>query len=307
MKTILTLAFGTLLAASAAAAEPIRHRFLAVDESRQKLHYVDESDPAKDWSIPFTARYRDLQLIGGNRVMVSTPDGYREYSLTDRQLVKEVKGFPGGVSFRRLLDGRTVLATNGKGVVTFFELDPSDKVLRKATFEVPGTRVIRLTTRGTVLFGSTNRLFEGSLDGKTIRTIELEKGAWVYQALEKQNGNLLVAAGYVPVFLELDQTGKELRRFGGKTTDEGKTLGLNFFAGFQVLKNGNVVIANWTGHGADDSKKGTQIVEFDSKGQLVWKWHKPDQAGSINGVIVLDDLDPAVWNSDATSVLGPLK
>ena len=57
---------------------PVKHRFLAVDESRGKLHYVDEFEPAKGWSITFPARYRDVQLAGGGRVLVSAASGYAE-------------------------------------------------------------------------------------------------------------------------------------------------------------------------------------------------------------------------------------
>ena len=45
----------------------------------------------------------------------------------------------------------------------------------------------------------------------------------------------------------------------------------------------------------------------ESRGQLVWQWHDPARAGSINGVIILDDLDPAVLNEDASSVLRPVR
>ena len=65
------------------------------------------------------------------------------------------------------------------------------------------------------------------------------------------------------------------------------------FTGFQVLPNGNAVVTTWNGHGAEDSRKGPQIVEFDKEGKIVWQWHDPERAGSILGVIVLDALDTA--------------
>ena len=68
-------------------------------------------------------------------------------------------------------------------------------------------------------------------------------------------------------------------------------LGFHFFGGFQVLANGHIVQCNWTGHGAQDSAKGVQIVEFDAAGRIVWQWHHPELAGSIHGVLVLDDLE----------------
>jgi hypothetical protein len=74
-----------------------------------------------------------------------------------------------------------------------------------------------------------------------------------------------------------------------------------------MLKNGHIVQANWTGHGSKDSAKGVQIVEFDAEGKIVWQWHDAEMAGTIHGLIVLDDLDPKVLNDDGSSVLGPAK
>ena len=287
-------------------AAEIRHRFLAVDESRGQLVYVDQTDASKNWTLELPVKHRDLQLVGANRVLLSTPDGYREYDLADRQLVKEVKGHPGGMSARRMRDGRTILACNARGV-TVYEFDARDQVLRQANFQVASTRVVRLTPRGTLLFGSGNQVFEGDLAGKLLHTFSLPEGAWAYQSLQLPSGHWLVAGGYHTQMYELDAEGKVVRTVGGQPAEEAKSLGLHLFAGFQVLKNGDIVVANWTGHGAQDSSKGVQIVQYNSTGQLVWKWHDPVRAGSINGVIVFDDLDPAVLNDDATSVLRPVR
>ena len=72
----------------------------------------------------------------------------------------------------------------------------------------------------------------------------------------------------------------------------------------QVLKSGNIVVANWTGHGSADSAKGSQILQFNPRGEVVWHWHDPERAGSVHGVIILDDLDTRVLNDDTSSVLG---
>ena len=297
----------TLLAAlPSLAAEEIRHRFLAVDESRNQLVFVDQTDPAKSWTIKLPAKHRDVQLVGKNRVMLNSPEGYHEYNLADQKMVKEVKGFPGTQAARRLGDGRTVLACNFQGV-TMIELGADDKPVRKATFKASQTRLMRLTPQDTFLFGCGKEIFEGDWSGKTVRTIALKQGEWVYQALRKSDGHLLAAGGYNPHVLELDPEGNVLRTLGGKESVEGKELHYHFFAGMHVLTNGNIVVCNWTGHGPKDSEKGVQLVEFNPAGQVVWKWHDPTCAGSLDGIIVLDNLDTAVLNDDVTGVLGPVK
>lgn len=302
MLIIRTIVVASLLAAPPAPADEIRHRFLAVDESRHQLLHVDQRDPAKDWILKLPVKHRDVQLAGGGIVLLSSQDGYREYRLADQKLVKEVSGFPGAVTARRQPDGRTVLACNQQGV-TIYELSPDDKPLRKANFKVAGTRLVRLTPKGTFLFGSHEQVFEGDWSGKTLATFTLPKGAWVYQALRRPDGHLLCAGGYIPTLYELDAAGQVVKTTGGPPAPEAKPLGLHFFAGMQVLNSGHIVVSNWTGHGASDSSKGVQLVEYTPEGQLVWKWHDPERAGSIDGVIVLDDLDPAVLNDDVSSVL----
>ncbi len=303
MHRMLLLAAVLSLAPPLVGAE-IRHRFLAVGESRAELHYVDQTDPSKDWNLKLPNKHRDLQLVGGNRLATTTPDGYREYNLADRSVAKEVKGFPRTMGIRRFPDGRTLLACNVDGV-TVFELSPSDKVLRKATLKAAGTRVVRLTPQNTFLFGSGNQVFEANFDGKTINTITLPKGSWAYQALRKPDGHLLVAGGYHSTLFEVDAQGKVVKTIGGEASPNAKSVGLHFFGAFQVLKSGDIAVVNWTGHGRDDGAKGVQILQYDTAGKLVWKWHDPVRAGSINGVLILDDLDPAVLNDDVSSVLGP--
>ncbi len=61
-----------------AATEPTRHRFLAVDDGTHTLIHVDESDPARNWSVA-TGYVMDMQLIGQDRVLLSVDDGFREY------------------------------------------------------------------------------------------------------------------------------------------------------------------------------------------------------------------------------------
>ena len=286
-------------------AAEIRHRFLAVGESRGQLLYVDQSDPSNDWTLKLPFKHRDLQLVGDNRVLLSTADGYREYDLTNREVVREVKGYPGAMSARRLPNGHTVLACAAEGVQAY-ELSPDGELLRKVIFDVPTTRVVRLTPQNTILFGSANQVFEGDPSGNLVRQHTLPEGVWAYQAVRLPNGHLMVAGGYDTRMLEVDTEGNVVRTIGGNQTPQDEALGLHFIGGFQILKNGHIVVCNWTGHGVDDGEKGVQILQYNTEGEVVWKWHDPVRAGSINAVIVMDDLDPAVLNDDVSSVLKPL-
>lgn len=173
-------------------------------------------------------------------------------------------------------------------------------------FPTGATRVLRLTPQDTLLFGSGPNFFEADWNGRILTTMTLPGKSWVYQALREPNGHLFVAGGYNPTLFELAPDGRIVRERVSAAAKEGVS-GWYFLGGFQVLPNGDVIICNWTGHGHNDSRKGPQILQFNRAGDVVWKWHDPERAGSINGVLILDGLDPAVLHDDVNFVLGPVK
>lgn len=306
------LMIGCLLSASVRAEEPIKHRFIAADESRGQLIYVDQFDPSKDWTLKTPEKHRDLQLIGDGKLLTNTDSGYREYDLNTRQATKQVKhdSLSGSTSVQRLADGRTIVGCNQDNTITFCELDAADKLVNTFTFpQINSLRLFRMSPRGTLLFGAMkgdeSRVIEADMHGKILRELVLPDAKHNYQILELPNHNLLVAVGYGAAIEEIDSTGKTVRKLGGAPGEAG--LLMHFFAGMQLLKNGNIVVCNWTGHDAKDSDKAPQILEFDKTGKIVWKWHDPQRAGTIHGIIVLDDLDPALLHTDSSSVLAPAK
>jgi hypothetical protein len=83
----------------------------------------------------------------------------------------------------------------------------------------------------------------------------------------------------------------------------------HFYAGFQVLSNGNYVVTNWQGHGPKFGASGVQLLEYTPGGKLVWSWKQdPEKFSSLQGVIVLDGLDISRMHvEDAEGVLSPVK
>lgn len=268
-------------------------RMFIVDESRQKVHFVDLKDPAKHWEIQFPKRYRDIQLIDDNRLLVSTDAGFREYDMDTRKMLAEHRdaALSGTESLRRLSDGRTIIGRNAPKAIEFIELDKQNKTLRTARFDGLNTlRLFRLTSRGTLLFGCNKTLIcEADLDGKMLRKMEIPDGGHFYHVIEKEDGHLLASAGYACFVVELDKQGKELRRWSGKSLP--KELGCFFFAGLHPLPDGGFFVANWTGHGAPDSHKGHQVLRLTPDGKVTWSWHDPNLAGSVNAVIPIDRQD----------------
>jgi len=285
-------------------------RFLLYDESRGILHYVNQRDPAKDWELNLGHALRDFQLIGNHQFIIAQGFGYSVWDLQTRKLVQDihVPDLGGGISARRRADGATVIGANARDGVLVVELDKQNAVARRATFPgVKTLRMLRLASDGNVLLAEESGLTEVAFDaqapggGKVVRRIPLPHDRNAFMALKKEDGSYVLSGGFAKALFEFAPDGKLRREFALK--DAPAAAGPLFFAGFQVLKNGNIVVCNWTGHGAQDSAKGWQLVEFAADSSLVWHWHEPNRAGTALNIVVLDGLDENAFLDDSSGVL----
>ncbi|VGO19675.1 hypothetical protein [Pontiella sulfatireligans] len=274
-----------LLICGGAQAESIKHRFLAKDESRAQLHYVDQLDASNDWTIKLEKGCRDIRLLENNRVLVSFPDGYAEFDLATQKKVHEVHDpqFKKTETATRLPNGNTILGANKNGV-TCFEVTAEREIVRQINFpQFKTMRLMRLSPEGRFLFGAnTDHVVEADWSGKVHADFTVPGAKHIYW-IKKMDGGAFyrVSTGYGKSIVDVTPGGKILRTLGG--TDE-----YFFFSRPFELKNSHTVCCNWTGHKPNDSEKAPQLVEFDPQGNVVWKWHDPKRAGTIHGVIILD-------------------
>jgi len=287
----------------------IQHEFFAIDEGHATLLHVNERDQSKNWLVPIgQPAARDMQLIGGNKILIGHHHGYSEFDITLGRLVKEFKALAGVTAVRRQPDGHTIIAgvdIPGVKGVTMLELDANDQEVRRVIFPGDYVRLIRQTEQDTYLMSCNDRIREGSRDGTYLHEYPVEGFYHAWKSLRLPNGNLLVTAGYGAFVVELDAGGKILRRFGGKT-EVPETIRPFFYAMFQLLPNGNVVLANWQGHGPGFGRSGVQLLEFNQPGEIVWSWSKPDLISSLQGVLVLDGLDALKLHDERTGIMAPI-
>ncbi|MEI6078992.1 MAG: hypothetical protein WCS94_25690 [Verrucomicrobiota bacterium] len=288
--------------------ELIHHKFIAIDEGHATLLHIDERDQSKNWLVPIgQPSARDMQLIGGGKILIGHHYGYSEFDLTLGRLVKEFKSLEGVTAVRRQPNGHTIIAgvdiLPTKGVVVL-ELDARDKEICRTVFPGDYVRLIRQTEQGTYLMSCNDRIREGSSDGKYLREFPVEGFYHAWKSLRLSNGNLIVTAGYGAFVVELDPGGKIIRKFGGKDQVPEKARPF-FYAMFQLLPNGNIVLANWQGHGPGFGHSGMQLLEFNGVGEIVWSWSKPDLISSLQGVLVLDGLDTAKLHDERSGVMSP--
>jgi hypothetical protein len=287
----------------------IQHEFIAIDEGHATLLHVDESDQSKNWIVPIgQPQSRDMQLIGGNKILIGHHHGYTEFDITLGRVVKEFKSLEGVTAARRQPNGHTIIAgvnVAGATGVVVLELDANDQEVRRAIFPGDYVRLIRQTETGTYLMSCNDRIREGSRDGKYLREFPVEGFYHAWKSLRLPNGNLLVTAGYGAFVVELDANGKIVRKFGGKDQVPEKVRPF-FYAMFQLLPNGNVILANWQGHGPGFGQSGVQLLEFDPAGEIVWTWSKADLISSLQGVLVLDGLDTTRMHDERSGVMQPV-
>lgn len=288
---------------------PIQHEFVAIDEGHATLLHINERDQSKNWIVPIgQPAARDMQLIGGEKILIGHHHGYSEFDIALGRLTKEFKSLAGVTAARRQPNGHTIVAgvdiPGAKGVAVL-ELDANDREIHRAIFPGDYVRLIRQTNAGTYLMSCNDRIREGSRDGKYLREFPVAGFYHAWKSLRLPNGNLLVTAGYGAFVVELDATGKILRKFGGKESVP-ENVRPFFYAMFQLLPNGNIVLANWQGHGPGFGHSGVQLLEFNPAGEIVWTWSEADLISSLQGVLVLDDLDATKLHDERSGMMSPL-
>ncbi len=285
-----------------AADKPLRHRFLCVDNHGKKnqLIHVDQHRPENSWTarLPGTPA-RDLQLVGGGRVLVSVSAGCQEYDLATGRKIWEVMTYRKVNSARRLPDGTTLIGANAKEGITIYKVDrEGNELARDVLYPKTGSlRLFRLTPEGNFLLtvGVPRSAIEITPSGKILWQASLApftgKG---YKVLKTAEGNYLASTGDGVKVVELSSEGKVVRYWGDEKKGVHSEWRLDFFSGFDLLPTGNVVVANWLGHGKHGT--GPHLVEFNEKNELVWQWEDHELAKQITNVLVLDGRDDELEN-----------
>ncbi len=284
----------------------IRHEFLAIDEGLVQLLHVNESDPSKDWIVPIGhPQARDMQLIGNGRVLIGHHHGWSEFEIATGNLISEFTAYEGVTAVRRQPDGHTMLAgvdIAGAAGVVILELDETNTEIHRAIYPGDYVRLIRQTGQGTFLMSCNDRIREGDREGNYLREYPVEGFYHAWKSLRLPNGNLIVTAGYGAFVVELDPAGEIVRKFGGKD-EVPEAVNPFFYAMFQLLSNGHIVLANWQGHGEGFGESGIQLLEFDTTGKIVWHWSDSSRISSLQGVLVLDGLDLGLLHDECEGTL----
>jgi hypothetical protein len=292
------------------------HRLLLADEGNGKVHYINLNAPTEKWSA--TCSNRDMQLIGNERIMVSDNGGtgYSELSLSTGALIRHVgiEGVSGGVNSAFRLAGPGIHCAIDGSPAKIITCDSTGKTLGSVALSLDASvRICRGTTKGTFLVGGKVAGMMCEFDSTGKKIWECNAGGEPYMALRLPGGTTLISNGYGGQMVLANKQGAVIRKF--PTDDDKKKDSLfwkaanpNFFAGFQVLRGGTIIIANWQGHGAGHGNSGFQLLEIDSGLTRVvayWK-QNASMVSSLHGVLAIDSLDTKTLYSDYNGMLQPL-
>ena len=287
----------------------IKHNFITIDEGLAQLMRIDEVNPENSWVVPTGHEAaRDMQLIGDGRLLVGHHNGYSEFDIATGKLLFDCNKYEGVTAARRQPNGRTILAGvdfAGFEGAAILELDSEGKEIRSVQYEGDYVRLIRQTPQGTILMSCNDRIREGDLEGNYLRDYPVEGFLHAWKALRLPNGNLLISAGYGAFMIELDSGGKIVRKFGGKE-DVPESVNPFFYATFQLMPNGHIILANWQGHGPEMGESGIQLLEFDVEEKIVWQWSESERISSLQGLLVLDGLDISKLHDEREGIMKPI-
>ena len=284
-------------------------KFLLRDEGLSQLSYMDLTNPGSNWHVLIPAG-RDIQLVGNGRVLIGTGTGYEEREIVTGNKVYELTSFNGTIAARRLRNGNTLLVGlnwQGREGIVLVETDATGAAKRLIVY--PGfayVRLVRETVEGTFIVTADDTIFEGTADGSILWRAKIagHNKPHVWQALRLSNGNTIASSGFAANFQWFDKEGKLVDTISGPPN-----IKPHFYAGFQILTNGNLIVTNWQGHGPKFGASGVQLLEYSPAGKLVWSWKQDStKFSSLQGVIALDGLDPKFLHvEDGQGKLAPVK
>jgi outer membrane protein assembly factor BamB len=273
------------LAHPAAAAEPVRHAFLATGGET----FIADEGGKVTWKYPHPSR--DGWVLDNGNVLLalskstSYPGGAVVEVNRDGKVLFEFKGTQSEVNTVQPLGDGRVLLTEAGGKPRILEVNREGKVLAEVPLQAQ-TKDHHLQTRMTRKLANGNYLVPQLLD-RVVREYDPKgKVLWEaktphmpFTAIRLPDGNTLVGCTLGNLVIEIGKDGKEVWRV---TNDDLPNKPINDACGVQRLENGNTVV---TSHHATAGQ--VKLFEVTRDKKVVWTYTDARQSG-IHHFQVLD-------------------
>jgi hypothetical protein len=270
---------------------PLHYRLIVIDEGRQQMSLVDTATSTFRWTLDLSAYplARDLQRLDERRVLVGFDRGYFELDIATGAVLsvngrwREVTG-----AIRRS-DGSTLVTgfnLDGSGGVNVLTVDAGGAIAKCARRDGDYVRLMRATPQGSYLLCTNDHILETTPDLVALRQFRAPGFEHAWKAERLDDGSTLVSAGYGAFMALFDRDGACVERFGARGQVP-EAVAPFFYASYQRLGNGHLLVANWQGHGPDNGHKGAQLLEFGPDRQLVGSWSAGSRISSLQGILVV--------------------
>jgi hypothetical protein len=267
-------------------------RLLAIDEGRQQLSLIDTATNTFHWTLDLSPYplARDLQRLDARRVLVGFDRGFFELDVESGRVLTACARWTDVTAVHRQPDGHMLVTgwnLDGTGGVNVLTLDRGWNLVATARRDGDYVRLMRTTADGAYLLCTNDHILETSPDLVERRRFAAPDFEHAWKAERNEDGTTLVSSGYGAVMVLFDAAGNVVQRFGAAAELPAEVEPF-FYASWQQLDNGHVLVANWQGHGPDNGHKGTQLLEFDAQRWLVGTWSAPQRISSLQGILVMD-------------------
>jgi hypothetical protein len=293
---------GSVVAKKKATDEPvikgeIRHTVIIADGSKGMVYKISpEGKIVWEFKAP---RCHDAWMLPNGNVLAGYTGGVMEIS-PDKKIVWkfEIKGEVHAV--QRLADGNTLMGDPACG--RLIEISKEGKIVKelKLKYKKGGHALMRharkLKNGNYLVAHHHNKVIrEYAPDGKVVMEIKTDGPA--FAAVRLPNGNTM-CSDWTKI-QEVDPKGKPVwtmtkKEIVKQMVPDGKELakGEALMAGIQVLPNGNLVVANYFGHGK--GSQGAVLFEVTRDKKVVWQFTDKKNTGGVLGVHVIDAKGPVL-------------
>jgi hypothetical protein len=266
-------------------------RFLGIDEGRQELSLIDTRSGEFAWTLDLAAwpLARDMQRLDADRVLVGYDRGFFELDWRSGSVLSDCGRWRDVTAVTRCADGSTLVTgmnLDGRGGVNVLTLDARGEEIHNAFREGDYVRLMRVTAQNTYLLCTNDHIKETTPELVELRRFAAPGFEHAWKAERLADGSTLVSAGYGAFMAVFDEQGTLARRFGA-TDEVPATVAPFFYASYAFLPDGQLLVANWQGHGPDNGSKGAQLLQFDSANRLVGTWSAPERISSLQGLLLV--------------------
>jgi hypothetical protein len=265
----------------------IGRAMLLADYGAGKVCRIDKAGNVT-WEMPAPGAQDIWGLPDGN-VLYTYNKGVR-IATPDRKVVWEYKTDEANEihACQPLKDGKVMIAESGP--MRIIEVGRDGKIVKevKLTTTCKNThgqmRNARKLDNGNYLVGQVSEgiLREYDPAGKIVRDIPQNNA---FGGIRLPNGNTIVAGGDSHLISEVDPQGKVVWQI---TENELPGNPLRFVGGLRLAPNGNLVVANWGGHGRVGQQPQVFEVTHDEQKKVVGVIHDDTHFKTISGTCVLD-------------------